>query len=150
MSWRMKQKSCTAQWAAATERPSNQVTPMGRGLEGGAGGSWASDWGQNRGIRPTCGNEQLPVRRRGEWANDCEAQRSTVKLEGNGREENKDWISLPYRNWLGRRKCFWPRDPQIFPAEFSSNPDQTHLSMLISVFRIFRQSQGGEFDQGWS
>ncbi len=28
-----------------------------------------------------------------------------------------------------------------FPAEFSSNPNQTHLSMLINVFRIIRQSQ---------
>ncbi len=35
-----------------------------------------------------------------------------------------------------------------FPAEFSSNPNQTHLSMLINVFRIFRKSQVGEFDQG--
>ncbi len=25
-----------------------------------------------------------------------------------------------------------------FPAELSSNPDQTHLSMLISVFRIIK------------
>ncbi len=37
-----------------------------------------------------------------------------------------------------------------FPAEFSSNPNQTHLSMLIDVFRIIRKSQLGEFDQGWS
>ncbi len=35
-----------------------------------------------------------------------------------------------------------------FPAEFSSNPNQTHLSMLINVFRIIRKSQVGEFDQG--
>ncbi len=34
-----------------------------------------------------------------------------------------------------------------FPAEFSSNLNQTHLSMLISVFRIIRKSQVGEFDQ---
>ncbi len=27
-----------------------------------------------------------------------------------------------------------------FPAEFSSNPNQTHLSMLINVFRIIRKS----------
>ncbi len=31
-----------------------------------------------------------------------------------------------------------------FPAEFSSNPNQTHLSMLINVFRIIRKSQVGE------
>ncbi len=37
-----------------------------------------------------------------------------------------------------------------FPAEFSSNPTQTHLSMLINVFRIIRKSQVGEFDLGWS
>ncbi len=37
-----------------------------------------------------------------------------------------------------------------FPASFSSNPNQTHLSMLINVFRIIRKSQEGEFDQGWS
>ncbi len=37
-----------------------------------------------------------------------------------------------------------------FPAEFSSNPNQTHLSMLINAFRIIRKSQVGEFDQGWS
>ncbi len=37
-----------------------------------------------------------------------------------------------------------------FSAEFSSNPNQTQLSMLINVFRIIRKSQEGEFDQGWS
>jgi len=37
-----------------------------------------------------------------------------------------------------------------FPAEFSSNPDQTQLSKLIKVFRISRNSQGSVFDQGWS
>ncbi len=36
------------------------------------------------------------------------------------------------------------------PAEFNSNPNQAHLSMLINVFRIIRKSQEGEFDQGWS
>ncbi len=36
------------------------------------------------------------------------------------------------------------------PAKFSSNPNQTHLSMLINVFRINRKSQVGEFDRGWS
>ncbi len=35
-------------------------------------------------------------------------------------------------------------------AEFSSNPNQTLLSMLINVFRIIRKSQVGEFDQGSS
>ncbi len=44
------------------------------------------------------------------------------------------------------------RDPQIWTirAEFYSNPNQTHLSMLIRVFKIIRKSQVGEFDQGWS
>ncbi len=44
------------------------------------------------------------------------------------------------------------RHPQIWPtpAEFSSNPNKTHLSMLIRVFKILRQSQVSEFDQGWS
>ncbi len=37
-----------------------------------------------------------------------------------------------------------------FPAEFSPNPNQTHLSMLVNVFRIIRKSQVGEFDQSWS
>ncbi len=37
-----------------------------------------------------------------------------------------------------------------FPAEFSSNCNQTHLSMLLSVFRIIRKSQVAEFDQGRS
>jgi len=36
------------------------------------------------------------------------------------------------------------------PAEFISNPDQTHLSKLTNVFRIIRQSQVSVFDQGWS
>ncbi len=36
------------------------------------------------------------------------------------------------------------------PAVFSSNPNQTHLSMLLNVFRIIRESQVDEFDQGWS
>ncbi len=44
------------------------------------------------------------------------------------------------------------QDPQICPtpAEFSSNPNQTHLRMLIRVVEIVRESQVGEFDQGWS
>ncbi len=33
------------------------------------------------------------------------------------------------------------------PAEFSSYPNQTHLSMLINVFKIIKKSQVGEFDQ---
>ncbi len=37
-----------------------------------------------------------------------------------------------------------------FPTEFSSNPNQTHPSMLIKFFRIFRKPQVGELDQGWS
>ncbi len=43
------------------------------------------------------------------------------------------------------------RHPQIWrtPAEFSSNPNQTHLSMLIRVFKVIK-SQVGELDQGWS
>ncbi len=42
-----------------------------------------------------------------------------------------------------------PAWPQIWPtpAEFSSNPNHTHLSMLIRVFKIIRQSQAGEIDQ---
>ncbi len=35
-------------------------------------------------------------------------------------------------------------------AEFSSNPNQTHMSMLIRVFEIIRKAQVGEIDQGWS
>ncbi len=37
----------------------------------------------------------------------------------------------------------YSRDPQIWttPAEFSSNPNQTHQSMLIKVFKITRKSQ---------
>ncbi len=35
------------------------------------------------------------------------------------------------------------------PPEFSSIPNQTHLSMLIRVFKIIRTSQVGEVDQGW-
>ncbi len=34
--------------------------------------------------------------------------------------------------------------------QFSSNPNQTQLSMLIRVLKIIRKSQVGEFDQGWS
>ncbi len=37
-----------------------------------------------------------------------------------------------------------------FPADFSCNPNQTHLNMLLSVFRIISKPQVGEFDQGWS
>ncbi len=44
----------------------------------------------------------------------------------------------------------WTEAGVHFPAEFSSNPNQTHLGMLISVFRIIRKSQVGEFDKGWS
>ncbi len=32
------------------------------------------------------------------------------------------------------------------PAEFSSNPDQTHLNQLISVFKITRELQAGVFN----
>ncbi len=41
------------------------------------------------------------------------------------------------------------KGPQIWTitAEFSSNPNQTHLSMLIRVFKIIRKSQVGKFDQ---
>ncbi len=42
------------------------------------------------------------------------------------------------------------RHPQIWPtpAEFSSSPNQTHLSILIRVFEIIRKSQVGEFSCG--
>lgn len=36
------------------------------------------------------------------------------------------------------------------PAEFSSNSIQTQLNKLIKVFRIARNLQTGEFDQGQS
>ncbi len=36
------------------------------------------------------------------------------------------------------------------PAEFSSNPNQTHLKQLINVFKITRKLQAGVFDYGWS
>ncbi len=36
------------------------------------------------------------------------------------------------------------------PANFSSNPNQTHLNQLIKLFRITSKLQAGEFDQGWS
>ncbi len=36
-----------------------------------------------------------------------------------------------------------------FPAEFRSNPDQTHLNKLIKVFRITRKLQAGSFNQRW-
>ncbi len=41
------------------------------------------------------------------------------------------------------------KGPQILtiPAEFSSNPNQTHLNMLTRVFKIIRKSQVGKFDQ---
>ncbi len=54
---------------------------------------------------------------------------------------------------LGNQKWFfYGRHPQIWPtpAEFSSDPNQTHLRMLIRVVEIVRESQVGEFDQGWS
>ncbi len=40
--------------------------------------------------------------------------------------------------------------PQIWPtpAEFSSNPNQTQLS-IIRVFKMIRKSQVGKFDQSW-
>ncbi len=37
-----------------------------------------------------------------------------------------------------------------FPADLSSKPNQTHMRMLINVFRIIRKSQVGEFEQGWT
>ncbi len=41
-----------------------------------------------------------------------------------------------------------PQGP--FSAEFSSNPNQTHLNKLIKVFSISRKSLADEFDQVWS
>ncbi len=35
------------------------------------------------------------------------------------------------------------------PAEFSSNPNQTHLNKLINVFKITRKLQTGVFVGGW-
>lgn len=35
-----------------------------------------------------------------------------------------------------------------FNAEFSFNPNQTHLNKLI--FKITNKLQAGDFDQGWS
>ncbi len=32
------------------------------------------------------------------------------------------------------------------PAEFSSNPNQTHMNKLINVFKITRKLQTGVFD----
>ncbi len=44
-------------------------------------------------------------------------------------------------NWIGNSvlecRC---------PAEFSSNPNQTHLKKLINVFEITRKLQAGVFD----
>ncbi len=59
------------------------------------------------------------------------------------------WTPLKMRCHISRG---YPRDPQICPtpAEFSSNPNQTHLSMLIRVFKIIRKSQVSEFDQDWN
>ncbi len=53
---------------------------------------------------------------------------------------------------LPNKRTVYDRHPQIWtiPAEFSSNPKQTHLSLLIGVFKIIIKSQLGEFDQGWS
>ncbi len=64
---------------------------------------------------------------------------------------NIQWVSLKIKLYeVG--SIPYTRDPQIWtiPAEFSSNPNQTHLSMLIRVFKIIRKSQVGEFDQSWS
>ncbi len=43
-----------------------------------------------------------------------------------------------------------PSHVLMHSAEFSSNPNQTHLRMLIRVFKIIRKLQVDEFDQGWS
>ncbi len=37
-----------------------------------------------------------------------------------------------------------------FPAEFSSNANHTHLSILINLFSIIRESRFGVYDQGQS
>ncbi len=61
--------------------------------------------------------------------------------------------SVSFWKWfVSSVRSLYLKDPQIWPppAEFSSNPDQTHLSMLIRVFKIVRKSQVSEFDQGWS
>ncbi len=61
------------------------------------------------------------------------------------------WMSVVFP-YILKIMRFYCKHPQIWPtpAEFSSNPNQTHLSMLIRVFKIIRKSQVGEFDQGWS
>jgi len=53
--------------------------------------------------------------------------------------------------FLSILKCVaMPGFLKLGPAEFSSNPDQTHVSKLIKVFGITRKSQVSVFDQDWS
>ncbi len=63
-----------------------------------------------------------------------EKQRTGLKL-GSGSEPA---LELPW----------WKRGIRVLQDLHESN--QTHLSMLIRVFKIIRKSQVGEFDQGWS
>ncbi len=56
---------------------------------------------------------------------------------------NSEFVHLPswYRPLVLKGHC---------PANFSSNPNQTHLNQLIKLFRITNKQQAGVFDQGWS
>jgi len=56
------------------------------------------------------------------------------------------WCEMTVKSTAGFPKL----SPGGLLCEFSSNPDQTHLSKLIKVFRISRNSQVGVFNQGWS
>ncbi len=83
--------------------------------------------------------------RNGMWAANLR-----IRMISEGSCDTEDWS-----NDAENSAFHHSSDTQIWLArstfqQFSSNPNQTHLCMLINVFRIFRKSQVGEFDQGWS
>ncbi len=83
----------------------------------------------------------------------CNATRRILTLTGHSLATQLNWNGSnqkrPFQNLLfhiGQGSSNLAHEIH-FPVEFRSNLNQTHLSMLINVFRIIRKSQLGNFDQ---
>ncbi len=67
---------------------------------------------------------------------------------------NEDWGRQAEKKMQKYHKCSRPGvgnvGPGVYPVEFSSKPNQTHLYKLIKVFRITRLQASEFFFQGWS
>ncbi len=51
---------------------------------------------------------------------------------------------------IGLPVVFNPAPGELRPTDFSSNPNQTHLNQLITVFKATCSFQTGVLEQGWN